>query len=69
MTSPIDRLIGRSDLRCVKCGASKGECDCWESCSCGWTAEKGKPCRNPETKRCSTKLKYGKYNRSTKRYE
>lgn len=34
-----------------------------------WSARKGEPCRNPVTKRCSTKVKYGKYNRSAKRYE
>jgi len=28
-----------------------------------------KPCNNPNTSRCSTKVKYGKYNRKTKRYE
>lgn len=69
MTTPINRLIDAADLRCTKCDAPKNTCDCWEWCSCGWYAEKGKPCRNPETRRCSTKVKYGAYNRKTKRYE
>lgn len=43
---------------CLNCGAKMGQCDCWERCSCGWFAEKGKPCRNPETTKCSTKLKF-----------
>jgi hypothetical protein len=34
------------------------KCDCYERCSCGYTTDKGQPCRNPETTRCSTKLKY-----------
>jgi hypothetical protein len=47
-------------VRCVKCGVQGvGNCTCWEQCSCGWTAEAGKPCGNPQTKDCSTKLKYG----------
>lgn len=43
--------------------------DNFERCSCGWFAAKGQPCDNPEMSRCSTKVKYGKYNRKTKRYE
>ena len=43
--------------------------DNFERCSCGWFAAKGEPCDNPEMSRCSTKIKYGKYNRKTKRYE
>jgi len=43
--------------------------DNFERCSCGWFATKGQPCDNPEMSRCSTKVKYGKYNRKTKRYE
>lgn len=53
-----------TDLRCTKCGESK--CDCWVRCSCGWYAEKHKPCRNPNTTRCSTKLMYGKRQRKGK---
>ncbi len=67
--SGIDALFSKANMRCTKCAAPMGDCDCWEQCSCGWTAEKGMPCRNPRTARCSTKVKYGKYNRKTKRYE
>jgi hypothetical protein len=55
-------------VRCVKCGGPVG-CACWERCSCGITTEAGTPCRNMETRACSTKVKYGKYNRRTRRYE
>jgi hypothetical protein len=65
----IDALFARADLRCTICGAPAGTCDCWERCSCGWHALRGEMCRNPETIRCSTKLKYGVYNRRTRRYE
>lgn len=68
-----DLLAGRATLYCVICSApstaGKDTCDCWEKCSCGWSALKGEPCRNPATTRCSTKVKYGKYNRKTRRYE
>lgn len=68
--SAIDALFNKANLRCTKCGvAAAAGCDCWERCSCGWSAEKGKPCRNPDTTRCSSKVKYGTYNRKTKRYE
>ena len=58
MTTPIDSMIDAS-VWCATCG-TKGmfNCDCHVQCSCGWIASKGKPCRNPETTRCSTKLKY-----------
>lgn len=67
--TPIDSMVNAS-VSCTKCG-KKGfmTCDCWEQCSCGRIADKGKPCNNPETGRCSTKVRYGKYNRKTKRYE
>ena len=56
--TPIARMVDGA-VRCVKCGApGVGTCACWERCSCGWSAEAGKPCRNPTTTRCSTKLKY-----------
>lgn len=54
----IDKIPLR-DLRCTKCNAPAGTCDCWVVCSCGWSAEKHKPCGNPATTRCSTKLMYG----------
>jgi hypothetical protein len=63
--TPLDRMI-LGAVRCVKCGAAYGACDCWERCSCGWTAEKGKSCGNPETTHCSTKLKYGRERRKWK---
>ena len=59
MSAPIKRMID-SAVSCGKCGTSGvGNCDCYEHCSCGYWAEKGKPCRNPTTTRCSTKVKYG----------
>ena len=69
MSSPIETMINAS-VRCLRCGTlGFMKCDCHEKCSCGWIAERGKPCRNPETRACSTKVRYGKYNRKTKRYE
>jgi hypothetical protein len=53
MTTPINAMID-AVMRCCKCGASK--CDCYKMCSCGWYAEKGKPCGNPESDYCSSKL-------------
>ena len=69
--SAIAELIRRTPMTCTKCGhvGAVASCDCWEKCSCGWWAERGEPCRNPDTARCSTKVKYGKYNRKTRRYE
>jgi hypothetical protein len=66
--TPIELLLSGVGWKCLACGSSAG-CDCWEKCSCGWTAEKGQMCRNPDTIRCSTKLKYGTWNRKTRRYE
>jgi hypothetical protein len=69
MSSPIDKMIDAS-VQCLKCGKPGYlTCDCWEKCTCGWVAEKGKPCNNPATRSCSTRVLYGKYNRKTKRYE
>jgi hypothetical protein len=53
MATPIERMIDAS-MRCGKCGG-KG-CDCYEVCSCGWYAEKGKPCDNPESRYCTSKV-------------
>lgn len=64
----INRLID-AVMKCVKCGAAVGKCDCWEKCSCGWSNSRGKFCRNPNTIRCSSKLKYGQWNRSTRVYD
>jgi len=56
--NPVDSLID-SSVRCGRCGMpGVGTCYCWTRCSCGWWAEKGRPCRNPGTTRCSTKLRY-----------
>lgn len=63
---PIDTMIDDCGLRCTKCLQSK--CNCWEQCSCGWSAERGTVCTNPNTRACSLKVKYGKYNRKTKAY-
>lgn len=66
---PINRMIG-AVVHCVKCGTQgEGNCDCWEHCSCGWWADKGQPCRNPDTTRCSTKIKYGQKLRRVKSKE
>lgn len=54
----LDRLVDQA-VRCVKCGAGIGKCDCWVWCTCGWRAERGKPCNNPATTHCSTKMKHG----------
>ena len=37
-----------SGLRCTRCGAPAGECDCWTPCACGWTFAKGTACNNPD---------------------
>lgn len=42
--NPIDKLIINS-VKCTKCGACYGQCQCWEECDCGLTIESGKPCR------------------------
>lgn len=65
--TPIEHLMDKVVWRCTLCGAAR--CDCWEQCSCGWLARKGEPCNNPNTKACSTKVQYGRYNRKTKGYE
>ncbi|HEY8066560.1 MAG TPA: hypothetical protein VIF40_17825 [Methylosinus sp.] len=45
--SPIDILFDRADMRCTICNALAGTCSCWTRCSCGWSYETGKACRNP----------------------
>jgi hypothetical protein len=59
MPAPIDKLI-MSAMKCGKCKGKFPECGCYETCSCGWFAEAGKPCGNPKTADCSTKKKHGK---------
>ena len=68
MATPLDRMIN-SVVTCLKCGAKMGQCDCQSRCSCGWWHDKGKPCRNPETLRCSSKMLYGKPARAAGREE
>ena len=48
--SPIEKLV-ESSIRCVKCDAKYGDCDCWIKCpidGCSWFIEKGYKCRNPK---------------------
>lgn len=45
-SSPIEKLVLGS-VGCVKCGAAYGKCDCWYQCKCGWLAERGCKCSNP----------------------
>ena len=48
--SPIEVLINNSDMKCTKCGAKAGKCDCWSKfpvVGCSWFVEKGHKCRNP----------------------
>jgi len=50
--TPIEKLID-THMRCLKCNAKMGECDCWTKCpikGCKWSFEKGTKCRNPEHK-------------------
>jgi len=45
---PIESMIDAA-VTCGKCGTRGiGNCDCYRKCSCGWFAEKGKPCTNPK---------------------
>lgn len=30
MTSPIDAMVDRCGLKCTRCGAPKGGCNCWD---------------------------------------
>lgn len=58
MSSPINSMIDAA-MRCLKCGTQgMWNCDCHVQCSCGWIADKGQPCNNPETRYCSTKLRH-----------
>lgn len=67
--SSIDLTLDQVKWTCTVCGSTSG-CDCWEQCSCGWSALRSeKWCRNPNTIRCSIKLKHGKWNPKTRRYE
>ena len=57
--TPIETLFDTVVWRCTTCGAVQGQCDCTETCSCGWRTPRGTACQNPATTRCSTKLHYG----------
>lgn len=46
--TPVEMTILRSEIRCVKCNALHGKCDCWTECSCGWKYASGKSCSNPD---------------------
>jgi hypothetical protein len=50
--SPIDILFDRADMRCTICNAPAGSCACWTRCTCGWSYETGKACRNPKCEFC-----------------
>jgi hypothetical protein len=43
--SPIGLRFDRLDSRCIISGVPS--CDCWQTCSCGRSYEKGKGCYNP----------------------
>jgi len=40
--------------------------ECSDRCSCGWWHIPGTPCYNPMTARCSSRVKYGRYDRKKK---
>jgi hypothetical protein len=42
---------------------------CTYLCSCKWYTQNGVPCGNPQTHACSSRVRWGKYNRKTKAYE
>lgn len=44
----IDALFDKADMRCTRCGAPAGTCNCWVTCACGWTMGRSeKTCGNP----------------------
>ena len=46
MKKPIESLID-SVVRCTKCGAKPGTCNCWTQCErCSWWYETGGECRH-----------------------
>ena len=47
---PINVLFDKAEIKCVKCDAKMGCCNCWAECSCGWSYERGvdTKCNNPE---------------------
>lgn len=57
--TPIEIMFSKAKMRCAVCDTlSTDGCLCWEKCSCGWSAMRGFQCNNPDTTRCSTKIKY-----------
>lgn len=57
--APIDMAFAKAKMRCTICEQPTLEClKCWEQCSCGWSALRGFQCNNPDSKKCSTKVKY-----------
>jgi hypothetical protein len=56
----MTKILGiEVNMKCTICGTEESVgCDCWEKCSCGWSNRKGRPCNNPNTTKCSSKLKY-----------
>lgn len=50
-------MVDNCGLKCTKCGAAKGQCDCWVKCpvkGCNWSFEKGGKCQNPVHKLLKT---------------
>jgi len=45
-SEPVNRMID-AVVKCTKCGAGYGQCECWTQCRCGWSYERGGQCRNP----------------------
>lgn len=60
-------IEGQTSAYCLKCPKKiillgiPGESSPFacERCSCGWYTDRGQPCGNPESTRCTTKIKYG----------
>lgn len=46
MTDRMGRLVEQG-VRCTRCGAPWGGCECWERCHCGQTKARGELCENP----------------------
>lgn len=60
MSTPIDKIIMNA-VKCTKCGAGYGQCNCWIECKCGWLYESvGGKCENPIHKADRHKKEHGK---------
>lgn len=44
--SPLERMIDAA-VRCVRCGKTATECECYRKCRCGHTVPKDEACSNP----------------------